>query len=101
MEVDLGSEPAKTLAEKCHAYYAYWQSGGFAHDFNVPPQISFRTLFMAPTAARAATISKAIQTLEYGRVMFWVTTQEHITPERMLLPIFHDGATGSLRSLMG
>lgn len=101
VEVDLGSEPGKTLAQKCAAYYAYWKSGGFARDLDVPPQIGFRVLFTAPSPKRAQTILDAIGKLDTGRTMFWVTLEENLSPERILEPVFRDGATHELRGLTG
>jgi hypothetical protein len=91
VEMDLGTEPSKTLASKCRLYVRYWQSGGFARDFNVPVQVGFRTLFIAPTPARLATILQVIRNLEHGRSMFWVTTAECIQPEQVLRPVFQSG----------
>jgi hypothetical protein len=101
VEVDRGSEPGKTLADKCAAYYAYWKSGGFAHDLSVPTQVGFRVLFSAPSAKRAQTILDAIAKLEAGRTMFWVTLEGNLSPARILGMVFQDDATHEQRGLAG
>jgi|GEM_PF-1310406 len=101
VEVDLGTEPLRTISDKCRAYYSYWHSGGFAAHFSLPPAVAFRVLFVAPTPKRAEAILSAIQKLPAGRALFWVTTSEHITPETILHPVWCDGATGARLSLNG
>lgn len=101
VEVDLGTEPLRTISDKCRAYYSYWQSGGFAAHFSLPPAVAFRVLFVAPTLKRAEAILSAIQKLPAGRALFWVTTSEHIIPETILHPVWRDGATDAWVSLNG
>lgn len=93
LEVDLGTEPGKTLIDKCLAYYAYWQTGGFAGHFKLPVQVGFRVLFVAPGPRRAGTIQTAIRTLPSGQAMFWTALQEHTTTDDILMPVF-TGCTG-------
>lgn len=95
LEVDLGSESARILADKCRSYYAYWQSGGFAHDFSVPREVGFRVVLIAPSARRADTILKAIQGLETGRGLFLTALEETVMPCSLLGPTFRSGATGA------
>jgi hypothetical protein len=100
VEVDQATEPLKTLADKCHAYYAYWQSGGFAHDWNLPAQVAFRVLFVVPSARRAETLREAIRQLPRGRNLFWCATAEQIRPERQLATVWQD-CEGAVWSLLG
>jgi hypothetical protein len=100
LEVDLGSEPSRILTEKCHSYYAFWQSGVFAQKYFCPANVGFRVLFIAPTEKRAATILKSIQKLNAGHGMFWVTTQDEITPEKILHSIWRDTIQESRRSTL-
>jgi hypothetical protein len=93
LEVDLGSEPKKTLVDKCRSYYAYWQGGGFADDFSLPQQVGFRVLFVAPSAKRRETIEAAVRSLAVGRSLFLTTEERHVAPEYLLGPCFRDGAT--------
>jgi hypothetical protein len=98
LEVDLGSEVSRILTEKCRAYYAFWQSGGFGEQYSVAANVGFRVLFIAPTAKRAATILGAVQKLEVGRNMFWVALQEEITPNTVTRPIWRDAVIGDRRA---
>lgn len=101
VEVDLGTEPARTIRDKCRAYFAYWQQQGFARDFRVPAQVGFRVLFVAPGLKRMETILKAASGLEHGRAMFWATLEEHITPGQVTGPVFQDAAGATTQSLSG
>ncbi len=101
LAIDQGIEPIRTLAQLCQAYYGYWQSGGFGRDFSLPPAVGFRVLFIAPTPTRRDAIAQAVKLLEAGRTLFWISTEEHINPQEILLPIWQDGATQELRGLMG
>lgn len=101
VEVDLGTEPARTIRDKCRAYFAYWREQGFARDFGVPAQVGFRVLFVAPGLKRMETILKAAGSLEHGRAMFWATTEEHITPEQVMGPVFQDAAGATSQRLSG
>lgn len=94
LEEDRGSETQGTIAAKCRAYLIYWESGGFARDFNVPVRLGFRVLFVAPAPRRAQTILKAIGTLSGPHELFRVALTEDITPERILTAVWMDGATG-------
>lgn len=94
VEMDRGTEPQRTLAAKGKAYLAYWESGGFARDFNVPVGLGFRVLFVAPTPKRAQTILKAVSTLNGPRQLFRIALEEEITPQRVLGMVWLDGATG-------
>jgi hypothetical protein len=94
VEMDRSTEPQRTIAAKGRGYLAYWESGGFARDFNVPVGLGFRVLFVAPTAKRAQTILKAVGTLNGPRQLFRVALAEEITPERILTAVWLDGATG-------
>jgi hypothetical protein len=94
IEVDQGTEPQRTLAAKGRAYLAYWESGGFAADFNVPVGLGFRVLLVAPTPKRAHTILKAIGSLRGPRQLFRVALAAAITPRRVLTAVWLDGATG-------
>jgi hypothetical protein len=88
LEVDLGSEASRVLVEKCRAYYAFWQSGGFGDKYALEGKVGFRVLFVAPTEKRAVTILKAFDRLEAGTAMFWVALQEQITPHDLLCPLW-------------
>jgi hypothetical protein len=101
IEMDRGTEPQRTLAAKGQAYLAYWESGGFAHDFGVPRGLGFRVLFVAPTARRAQLILKAIAGLPGPRQLFRVALAEDITPERLLGAVWWDGDTGQRVSPFG
>jgi hypothetical protein len=102
LEVDLGGEAGRILVEKCRAYYAFWQSGGFAEQYRVDARVGFRVLFVAPTPKRLATILDAISRLENGRSLFCVALQEEITPEGVLQPIWCDASARERRmSLAG
>lgn len=98
LEVDLGSEVSRILTEKCRAYYAFWQSGGFAQAYSVAANVGFRVLFVAPTEKRSATILNAIRKLEVGRGLFWVALQDEIRPETLLRPIWRDAVQDERRS---
>jgi hypothetical protein len=91
IEIDQATEPLRTLVEKCHAYYAYWQSGGFAHDWNLPSQVAFRVLFVVPSARRGETLREAIRQLPKGRSLFWCATAEQMQPEQVLEAVWQDG----------
>jgi hypothetical protein len=101
LEVDLGTEPGRTLIHKCRAYFAYWRTGGFARDFSVPAQLGFRVLFVAPSARRVETIRSAIRGLETGRRMFWTTTADNIDPGSLFKAVFDDGDTGERVTITG
>lgn len=88
VEADRDTEPKKTLIDKCRTYYRYWQSGGFAHDFGVPPQIGFRVLFVVSTPKRAQTLLSGLEQLSAGRGLFWVTTADQVMPDRILQPVW-------------
>ncbi|MBV9864761.1 MAG: replication-relaxation family protein [Abitibacteriaceae bacterium] len=94
IEVDRGTEPQRTLAGKCQAYLAYWQSGGFARDFSVPVGLGFRVLFVAPSSKRAQTILKAVGAVTGPRRLFRVALEQDIVPQRVLEAVWLDGATG-------
>lgn len=102
LEVDLGSEAGRVLADKCRAYAAFWQSGGFAREYSVAANVGFRVLFVAPTPKRAQTILGAIQKLEAGKSLFRVALQDQITPRELLRPIWQGaGQEGRKSSLTG
>jgi hypothetical protein len=88
LEVDLGSEASRVLVDKCRAYYAFWQSGGFGEKHALEGKVGFRVLFVAPTEKRAATILKAFDKLDAGKAMFWVALQDQITPLDLLRPLW-------------
>lgn len=98
LEVDLGSEVSRILTEKCRAYRAFWQDGGFARQYGVPPRAGFRVLFVAPTEKRLSTILNAISKLEGGQGMFQVALQEEVLPETILDPIWRDAVQQERRS---
>jgi hypothetical protein len=98
LEVDLGSEVSRILTEKCRAYYAFWQSGGFGTEYSVAANVGFRVLFVAPTAKRADTILSAIRKLDVGRNMFWVALQEEIAPDMLTRPIWRDAVIEERRA---
>jgi hypothetical protein len=91
LEVDKGTEPGRILTEKVRAYIAYWQSGGFARDFRVPPGLGFWVLFVAPTPKRAATILKSIAAVAGPRLMFRVALEEKMTPEHITEAVWREG----------
>ncbi|MBV9468607.1 MAG: replication-relaxation family protein [Abitibacteriaceae bacterium] len=101
LQIDSRGETPQALADTCNGYYSYWQSGGFARDFTVPPAVGFRVLFIAPTPKRVEAILSAARSLNAGHALFWVTTQEHITPQQILNPIWHGCASGQLTSILG
>lgn len=90
VEADLGTEVSRIIADKCRAYYTFWQSGGFARQYEVPAKVGFRVLFVAPSEKRAATILSSIAKLDAGKSMFWVAREEGVHPERILRPIWRD-----------
>jgi Replication-relaxation len=94
VEMDRGTEPQRTIAAKGRAYLAYWESGGFAEDFNVPVGLGFRVLFVAPTLKRAQTILRAVGSLDGPRQLFRVAQSEDITPQRVLRAVWLDGESG-------
>lgn len=94
IEVDRGTEPQRTIAAKCRAYLAYWQSGGFARDFSVPVGLGFRVLFVAPTGKRQRTIEKAIAGALAPHQLFRVALEEDITPQRVLQAVWQDVDSG-------
>ena len=100
VEVDLGSETSRVLAAKCRLYYRYWQEGGFAREYHLPPQVGFRVLLVAPTRRRAVTILGAVRELPHGRGMFWVGEAE-ATPQQVLEPVWIDGASEEPCSVLG
>jgi hypothetical protein len=99
VEVDKGSEPGKVLGEKCRAYYAYWQSGGFAGEYSLPAGMGFRVLFIAPGEKRAATVAGAIRALPAGRTLFWTALETSIVPEQILEPVWREETVAALRRL--
>jgi hypothetical protein len=102
LEVDLGSEAGRVLADKCRAYAAFWQSGGFGREYSVAANVGFRVLFVAPTPKRAQTILGAVHKLEAGKSLFRVALQDQITPRELLRPIWQDaGQEGRKSSLTG
>lgn len=101
VEADRDTEPKKTLIDKCRTYYRYWQSGGFAHDFKVPPQIGFRVLFVVSTPKRAQTLLSGLEQLPAGRGLFWVTTADNLLPERILQPVWWTHGSGQRWSVIG
>lgn len=100
LEVDRGTESLPVLMVKCRVYYAYWQSGGFGKDFSLLPQVAFRVLFVLHSARRLETMRKAVAALPHGRKMFWMTTEEEVTPHRVLEPVFHE-VGGDRRQALG
>jgi hypothetical protein len=94
LEVDRGTEPQRTLAEKARAYAAYWQDGGFARDFSLPVQMGFWVLFVAPGAKREQTIWKAVSGIDGPKTMFRVSQAGNVTPERLAEPAWLEGEAG-------
>jgi hypothetical protein len=98
LEMDLGSEASRVLVEKCRAYYAFWQSGGFGEKYSLEGKVGFRVLFVAPTEKRAATILNAFDKLDAGKAMFWIALQEEITPLDMMRPLWRNALHPDRRS---
>jgi hypothetical protein len=98
LEVDLGSEAGRVLADKCRAYAAFWRSGGFGREYSVPANVGFHVLFVAPTPKRAQTILNAIHKLEAGKSLFRVALQDEITPQDLLRPIWQSAGEDDRKS---
>lgn len=94
LEVDKGTEPQRVLADKARAYIAYWQSGGFARDFSVPPELGFWVLFVAPSAKRAENLLHALSRVAGPRLIFRVALSHEMTPERIGEPVWQEGEGG-------
>lgn len=99
LEADRGTESLSVLLAKCRAYYAYWQSGGFGHDFSLSPQVGFRVLFVLHSARRLETMAKTVASLPSGQRMFWMTTEDEIAPHRVLEPVFRETSSEQKRAL--
>lgn len=102
LEVDRGTEISRIIAEKCRAYYAHWKEGGFGEKRQIPGNVGFRVLLIAPSIKRAASMANAINKLPAGRAMFWLTEEENILAERILSPVWRSVTQESAcHSLLG
>jgi hypothetical protein len=99
IEVDTGSESQRVLGDKCRLYVRYWQEGGFAGDYHLPPQVGFRVLFVLHSPKRLETFLDAVQELPAGKSLFRAALEEHITPTHIFEPIWKD-ATGQAHNLL-
>ena len=99
VEADRGTESLPVLLAKCRAYYAYWQSGGFGQDFSLSPQVGFRVLFVLHSSRRLETMRKTAAALLSGQRMFWMTTEDEISPHRVLEPVFRETGSEQKRAL--
>jgi hypothetical protein len=99
IEVDTGSESQRVLMDKCRLYVRYWQEGGFASDYNLPPQVGFRVLFVLHSTRRLETFLEAVQDLAAGKSLFRAALEEQMMPERIFEPVWRD-ASGQTHSLL-
>ncbi len=96
LEADRGTEPLSALLSKARAYFAYWQSGGFAHDYAAPSGAGFWVLFTVPSKARGATLLKALQSVEGGLTMFRVALDSDLVPQRVAQTVWTEAGQGAL-----
>jgi hypothetical protein len=100
LEMDLGTEPSRTLREKCETYYSYWRSGAFGKEHGEPADKGFRVLFVGQSPAREETMQKVIVGLPHGRAMFLTAVMADVTYECILQAIWWNESNGSRLGLI-
>jgi hypothetical protein len=97
LEMDRGTTSIKTERAKMQGYIALYWSEEFKTFLDVP---HFRVLVVSPSPRRAFAMISALKSLDYCQKMFLFTTEDNLTPGRILNRIWRRARNGEPISML-
>ena len=96
VELDRSTMSSERFQNKVHTYLEFARLGFYERRFGVK---SFRVLVIVPSVPRLNNLKRAVEEVTSG--IFWFTTIEQTTREKVLCPIWQRAGQSGLYSLLG